>query len=83
MTDQPLVNRCFSQLDDLQATLSRRCEYLLDQRDLVTAHTPKPRPADALLIRPDGYVAWALGPNGTDGLPDALATWFGDPHPAA
>jgi 2-polyprenyl-6-methoxyphenol hydroxylase-like FAD-dependent oxidoreductase len=32
----------------------------------------------AVLIRPDGYVAW-VG-QGTDrGLPDALATWFGPP----
>jgi 3-(3-hydroxy-phenyl)propionate hydroxylase len=29
----------------------------------------------AVLIRPDGYVAWVGGP--TDpGLPDALTTWF-------
>jgi 3-(3-hydroxy-phenyl)propionate hydroxylase len=32
----------------------------------------------AVLIRPDGYVAW-VG-DGTDvGLTDALATWFGPP----
>jgi hypothetical protein len=32
----------------------------------------------AVLIRPDGYVAWAGG--GTDqGLRDALTTWFGPP----
>ena len=32
----------------------------------------------AVLIRPDGYVAW-IG-DGTDaGLTDALATWFGPP----
>ena len=36
----------------------------------------------ALLVRPDGYVAWALGPNGTDDLLEALTTWFGDPQPA-
>ena len=33
----------------------------------------------AVLIRPDGHVAWAS--DGTDqGLRDALATWFGPPN---
>jgi 2-polyprenyl-6-methoxyphenol hydroxylase-like FAD-dependent oxidoreductase len=30
----------------------------------------------AVLIRPDGYVAW-VGEGGHAGLPDALTTWFG------
>jgi 3-(3-hydroxy-phenyl)propionate hydroxylase len=30
----------------------------------------------AVLIRPDGYVAW-VGEPGDPGLPEALATWFG------
>ncbi|WP_433717160.1 hypothetical protein ACQP2Y_24310 [Actinoplanes sp. CA-051413] len=51
-----------------------------DRVDLVRAHAQTP-PAEALLILPDGYVAWALGPDGTDGLLDALATWFGTPNP--
>ena len=35
----------------------------------------------AVLIRPDGYVAW-VG-EGTDaGLVDSLTTWFGAPRPA-
>ncbi|HEX2368401.1 MAG TPA: hypothetical protein VHM94_04105, partial [Acidimicrobiia bacterium] len=35
----------------------------------------------AVLIRPDGHVAWAGGP--TDpGLADALTTWFGPPTAA-
>jgi 2-polyprenyl-6-methoxyphenol hydroxylase-like FAD-dependent oxidoreductase len=39
-----------------------------------------PAPA-AVLVRPDGYVAWAGDP--TDpGLPDALTTWFGPPGSA-
>jgi 3-(3-hydroxy-phenyl)propionate hydroxylase len=35
----------------------------------------------AVLIRPDGYVAWA-GDLTHPGLPNALATWFGPPTPA-
>ncbi|MDX6337459.1 MAG: hypothetical protein QOG05_4799, partial [Streptosporangiaceae bacterium] len=48
--------------------------------DIVTAHAAPP-PAAALLIRPDGYVAWAASPNtpGNDGLRSALTTWFGTP----
>jgi hypothetical protein len=32
----------------------------------------------AVLIRPDGYVAW-VGDLGSPELPDALTTWFGPP----
>jgi 3-(3-hydroxy-phenyl)propionate hydroxylase len=32
----------------------------------------------ALLIRPDGYVAW-VGEGTDEGLLDALTTWFGAP----
>lgn len=42
----------------------------------------EPPPAAAMLIRPDGYVAWAVGPDTRDlagGLPEALRTWFGAP----
>jgi hypothetical protein len=39
-----------------------------------------PAPA-AVLIRPDGYVAWA-GDLSHAGLPDALTTWFGPPAAA-
>ncbi|MCC6935012.1 MAG: hypothetical protein IT333_00740, partial [Thermomicrobiales bacterium] len=34
----------------------------------------------AVLIRPDGFVAW-VGDRSTDGLTDALTTWFGHPAP--
>ena len=37
-----------------------------------------PAPA-AMLIRPDGYVAW-VGDGNWQGLPDALAMWFGSPR---
>jgi hypothetical protein len=33
----------------------------------------------AVLIRPDGYVAWVGDPI-QPGLPDALTTWFGPPN---
>jgi 2-polyprenyl-6-methoxyphenol hydroxylase-like FAD-dependent oxidoreductase len=55
-----------------------------DRVDVVTARpVARPAPADAMLIRPDGYVAWAAGPDGTDltgGLSEALHTWFGTPR---
>jgi hypothetical protein len=35
----------------------------------------------AVLVRPDGYVAW-VGTGSGDGLADALTTWFGPPAPA-
>jgi 3-(3-hydroxy-phenyl)propionate hydroxylase len=35
----------------------------------------------AVLIRPDGYVAW-VGDGGHDGLPEALNRWFGAPRVA-
>ena len=33
----------------------------------------------AVLIRPDGYVAWVADPTKEAGLGDALTTWFGPP----
>jgi hypothetical protein len=33
----------------------------------------------AVLIRPDGHVAW-VGDGNDHGLRDALTTWFGPPH---
>jgi len=35
----------------------------------------------AVLIRPDGYLAWA-GDRADPGLQDALTTWFGQPAAA-
>jgi 3-(3-hydroxy-phenyl)propionate hydroxylase len=35
----------------------------------------------AVLIRPDGYVAW-VGKGSGEGLADALGTWFGPPAAA-
>ena len=36
----------------------------------------------AVLVRPDGYVAWVEAPGSTAGLIEALNTWFGEPPPA-
>ena len=68
---------------------SRAAGTAADWDDLVmvvTATPPPSAPADALLVRPDGYVAWAVGPD-TDrpvanwtaataaGLTQALCRW--------
>jgi xanthine/CO dehydrogenase XdhC/CoxF family maturation factor len=56
-----------------------------DQAGLVTVITARcltePAPAAAMLIRPDGRVAWATGPGTPDpaadaGMNTALRTWF-------
>jgi len=51
-----------------------------DRVNILTARSARP-PAGALLMRPDGYVAWAASPDTThtDGLRHALTTWFGAP----
>lgn len=48
--------------------------------NIITANCAAP-PAAPLLIRPDGYVAWAASAGGQDsqGLRQALTTWFGAP----
>jgi hypothetical protein len=58
-------------------------------RDRVGIRTAKTgqRPADALLIRPDAYIAWAAATDepaatAAPGLRDSLTTWFGKPLPA-
>jgi hypothetical protein len=55
-----------------------------DRVDIRTAETDD-RPADALLIRPDAYIAWAAitgEPAGAAarGLREALTRWFGTPR---
>ncbi|MFH9352924.1 FAD-dependent monooxygenase [Kitasatospora sp. NPDC017646] len=52
-----------------------------DRVDVVTATCAQP-PAGALLLRPDGYVAWACAPGDADpeGLDRALRRWFGGPR---
>ncbi len=62
------------------AALRRRAAGWSDRVDVVTA-VPSEAPADlrdtsAVLVRPDGYVAWAA-PGSWSDLPMALERWFG------
>ncbi|RDI60419.1 FAD-dependent oxidoreductase [Nocardia pseudobrasiliensis] len=41
--------------------------------------TAQPRDISALLVRPDGFVAWATRAGSTVGLTAALSRWFGAP----
>lgn len=46
----------------------------------VVADTSEELGVPAVLLRPDGHVAWVGGTGGaTDSLPEALGRWFGDP----
>jgi 2-polyprenyl-6-methoxyphenol hydroxylase-like FAD-dependent oxidoreductase len=61
--------------------LTEAAKNWTDRVKVVTAPTAD-RPADSVLIRPDGYVAWAAGPDtditrAADGLQHTLHTWFG------
>ncbi|MEU4806846.1 FAD-dependent monooxygenase [Actinosynnema sp. NPDC023587] len=58
------------------AALSTTAIPWADRVDVHTTSTPNP-PADAVLVRPDGYVAWA-GTTPND-LAHALRRWFGTP----
>ncbi|MBB4783441.1 FAD-dependent oxidoreductase [Streptomyces rapamycinicus] len=52
--------------------------------DAVTAAALPDVPADAVLVRPDGYVCWAAAASddtAPERLTDALETWFGAPGP--
>ncbi|WP_043636576.1 FAD-dependent monooxygenase [Nonomuraea candida] len=49
-----------------------------DRVDVVRAAAD--HPADALLIRPDGYVAWTSAAGAGHPLADSLARWFGRPR---
>ncbi|MEV6218336.1 FAD-dependent monooxygenase [Nocardia sp. NPDC051833] len=60
--------------------LRRRAQPWTDRIDVVTATTTEPIEAGArttaVLVRPDGHVAW-VAPGTDDDLPTALDRWFG------
>ncbi|MER5950806.1 FAD-dependent monooxygenase [Streptomyces sp. NPDC001904] len=70
-------------LDGDQALASAAAPWT-DRIDVVRPATrPQHAPAGtgALLVRPDGYIAWAAAEGaGPDGLTEALGRWFGAPR---
>ncbi|AWT44317.1 MULTISPECIES: FAD-dependent monooxygenase [Streptomyces] len=75
----PLLHSGRGVLLDLadDAALRTTARGWADRVDLVPAHGADPRldGVAAVLVRPDGHVAWAAPTDVT--LPDALTTWFG------
>lgn len=68
-------------LDLGSGVVANAAQGWVDRVDVVAA-TATERPAAALLIRPDGYVAWAtdeFGPTHEEALHAALNRWFGPP----
>jgi hypothetical protein len=67
------------------ASMAAEAHDWRDRVDCVAVTPPLSSPQDAsaaaLLIRPDGYAAWAAAPGhpDADGLRRALSTWFGAP----
>lgn len=67
-------------LSGAAVNLSQVAKAWADRVDVVQAEATAEIPAVALLIRPDGYVAWADSENrGEEDLQTALRTWFGAP----
>ncbi|WP_157556018.1 FAD-dependent oxidoreductase [Nocardia acidivorans] len=48
-----------------------------DRVEAVTAKSAQPQTISAMLVRPDGIVAWVADSEDTSGLEDALVRWFG------
>jgi hypothetical protein len=64
---------------DLDGSAAPALRGWTDRVDAVSAKATD-RPAAAILIRPDGYIAWAtdtFGPAEEAGLHAALQRWFG------
>lgn len=74
-----LLHRARPVLLDLHGTVGATASGWADRVDIVSATLAEP-PAAALLIRPDGYIAWAadtVGDAERDGLRRALRRWWG------
>jgi len=55
-----------------------------DRIRYVAGSAKNPLGLAALLVRPDGFVAWACdGPPSHDEVRLAATRWFGSPHPVA
>jgi len=67
---------------DLDGNVAAALGDWADRVDTVSASIAD-RPAAAILIRPDGYVAWAANTFDAEaaaGLQAALHRWFGEPR---
>ncbi|WP_329417754.1 FAD-dependent monooxygenase (plasmid) [Streptomyces sp. NBC_00704] len=66
---------------DADARVARAADGLADRVEVVTGAwaTAPGAPLDAVLVRPDGYVAWT-SPGTADDLAEALERWFGGGH---
>jgi hypothetical protein len=52
--------------------------------EVVAAASPSTSDVDAVLLRPDGHVAWVGTPgSGDEGLAEAVHRWIGDAAPPA
>ncbi|MCQ9134366.1 FAD-dependent monooxygenase [Streptomyces hilarionis] len=66
---------------DADEAVARAADGHADRVDVVTGdwNSAPHAPLDAVLVRPDGYVAWT-SPGTADDLADALQRWFGGAH---
>ena len=66
----------FSANESLQAL----CEGRLDRLQYVAQHAKDEKGLAALLVRPDGFVAWAIDPGSEiTGVEQSVRRWFGEP----
>lgn len=62
------------------ADVQAAAEGWADRIEVVSTTADAFADVDAVLVRPDGYIAWiGSGETGAAGLPEALSAWFGEP----